>query len=37
MSYFSCALNQKVLERIILKKISDFIIEAISPNQFGFL
>jgi len=27
----------KVLEQIIFNKISEFIIDAISPNQFGFL
>ena len=27
----------KVLERILFNKISNFIVEAISPNQFGFL
>jgi len=32
----SCVVS-KVLERIIFNKISDFITEAISPNQLGFL
>ena len=27
----------KVLERIVFNKTSDFIVGAISPNQFGFL